>query len=56
MKFTRAKEGVADYMCEKGHTSVKVDKDLWKRARMFAIQHEMSFTAVLEEALRSYLK
>jgi len=37
-------------------TSIKVDEELWKEAKIYAIKKGMTLGAVLEEALRKEIK
>jgi hypothetical protein len=37
-------------------TSLKVDEDLWKRAKKRAIDEEMTLQELLNEAVQDYLK
>jgi hypothetical protein len=37
-------------------TSLKVDEDLWKRAKKRAIDEEITLQELLNEAVQSYLK
>jgi hypothetical protein len=37
-------------------TSLKVDEDLWKRAKKRAIDEEITLQELLNEAVHSYLK
>ena len=37
-------------------TSLKVDEDLWKRAKKRAIDEEISLQELLNEAVQDYLK
>ncbi len=37
-------------------TSLRVNPELWKKAKMTAIQCDMTLTEVIEEALKKYIK
>ena len=37
-------------------TSIKVDPDLWKEAKIEAIKHGKTVSAVVEEALENWIK
>ena len=43
-------------MTEKIVTSIKVDKELWKEAKIHAIKNGMTLYEFLEQALRNRLK
>lgn len=43
-------------MAEKMVTSIKVDKELWKDAKIHAIRNEMTLYEFLEQALRNKLE
>lgn len=37
---------------ERGKTSIKIDPDLWKEAKIEAIRHDMEVSELTEQALR----
>ncbi|HVB95106.1 MAG TPA: hypothetical protein VND41_00710 [Nitrososphaerales archaeon] len=39
----------------KESTSIKVDPDLWKQAKIVAIQHDMELSQIVEDGLRAEL-
>lgn len=41
---------------KKETTSIKVDPDLWKEAKIEAIKHERTVSELVEEALENWIK
>jgi len=37
-------------------TSLRVDSELWKEAKVQAIRHDMTLTKLIEEALKKWIK
>lgn len=37
-------------------TSVKIDEDIWKKAKIEAINHDMQLSEVLENAVEDWIK
>lgn len=37
-------------------TTVKLDSDMYKQARKMAIDHDIAFTEIVNEALKTYLR
>ena len=43
-------------MIDKRSASIKIDPELWKEAKHFAIDEETTISAMIEEALRMWMK
>ena len=43
-------------MSEKTKTSIKIDPELWKEAKIQAIQHDMDLSELVEEAIRQWIE
>ena len=37
-------------------TSLRVDPDVWKEAKIHAIRHDMTLTDLVDEAIREWIK
>ncbi len=43
-------------MPEKVKTSIKMDPELWKQAKITAIQHDMDLGELVEESIRDWIR
>ena len=41
---------------EKETTSIKIDPELWKKARIQAIQHDLTMSRLIEEAVEKWIE
>lgn len=40
----------------RANTSIKIDQDVWKEARIEAIRHDITVSELLEEAVQEWIK